>query len=91
MKTTSTTITAGQDSHHALAAQLVGSVRGEMDYLGWFTGIVHAYPENPHDWRTAMQTAASVRLALDQAEALLRAVHNTGSQVATGASQQAAA
>lgn len=62
-----------------------------MSYLGWFTGIVRAYPENPHDWRTAMQTAASVRLALDQAEALLRAVHNTGSQVATGASQQAAA
>ena len=75
----------------ATAAHLVESVRGEMDYLGWFTAIARAYPENPHDWRTAMQTAASVRLALDQAEALLRAVHNTGSQVATGASQQAAA
>ena len=85
------TIIPGHDSHRTLAAQLVESVRGEMDYLSWFSAIVRAYPENPHDWRTAMQTATSVRTALDQAEALLRAVHNTGSQVATGASQQAAA
>lgn len=55
------------------ATQLVESVRGEMDYLAWFTAIVRAYPENPHDWRTAMQTAADVRLALHLAESLVRA------------------
>ena len=55
------------------AAQLVESVRGEMDYLAWFTAIVRAYPENPHDWRTAMQTAANVRLTLNIAESLVRA------------------
>ena len=76
---------------HATAAQLVESVRGEMDYIGWFTSIVRAYPENPHDWRTAMQTAASVRRVLDQAETLLRADHTTVRPKAAGALQQAAA
>lgn len=78
-------------AHRQLAAQLVESVRGEMDYLGWFTAIARAYPENPHDWRTAMQTAASVRLALAQAEQLLRADHTTARELASGATRQAAA
>lgn len=75
----------------ATAAHLVESVRGEMDYLGWFTAIANAYPDNPHDWATARQTAASVRRVLDQAETLLRADHTTVRPKAAGALQQAAA
>ena len=85
------TLYPGRESHLSLAAQLVESVTGEMDYLGWFTAIANAYPDNPHDWATARKTAASVRLTLDQAESLLRAAHTTGSPLATGATSQPAA
>lgn len=84
-------IQTGPAARRALAHDLVELLNQDMQYLGWFIAIVEAYPEDQHDWATAMQVAARCRYPLSIAEALLRVDHKTGSQVATGAKRQAAA
>lgn len=84
-------IQTGPAARRALARDLVELLEHDMHYLGWFISIVRAYPEDRHDWATAMDVAAQCRFQLSIAEALLRADHTTARKVAAGASQQAAA
>lgn len=81
----------GPAARRALARDLVALLEHDMRYLGWFIGIVEAYPEDRHDWATAAEVAARCRFPLAVAETLLRVDHTTVRQKAAGAQQQAAA
>ena len=85
------TLRTGPAARRAIARDLVASLKQDMHYLGWFLAIVEAYPDDQHNWSTAMQVAARCRFPLSVAEALLRIDHKSGSQVATGAKRQAMA
>lgn len=78
-------------AHCSLGEAIVRAQEQDMYYLGYFIGVVQAYPEYPHDWRTALATAKRVTMALNIAESLLRADHKTARPSAAGASVQAAA
>lgn len=78
-------------AHRSLGEAIVRAQEQDMSYLGWFVGVVQAYPEYPHDWRTALGTAKRVKMALNIAESLLRADHHTVRRTAAGAALAQAA